>query len=152
MASIVKHGSQQLLVSTFLIQDTLFGIDTMKVQEVIRIGDVTPVHHAPEYIVGIINLRGRIVTILDLGRKLELFKLEIKPDSRIIIVEWQGEYVGFLVDGVSDVVDVERDKLGPPPSNVKGAQGRFFDGVYQSEGRRLISILNIESVLSEKES
>lgn len=142
-----EQEKKALLVSTFFLGDTLLGIDTLRVQEIVRVTDITKVHHAPDYVLGIINLRGKIVTILDLGRKLNLSASLLTPASRIIILDWNGEYAGFLVDTVSDVIGVERDNISHPPTNIGRTQERFFEGVYQSN-RHLLSILNVEEVLS----
>jgi purine-binding chemotaxis protein CheW len=146
--SATDGSAQQFLVSTFYLGNTLMGIDTMKVQEVIRITDITPVYHAPDHIVGIMNLRGKIVTIIDLSKKFELPQSGMTTDSRIVIVQWNDEYVGILVDRIFDVIYVNRSALMPPPSNIHEIQGRFFDGVFNAEGR-LIAIINVEKVLAE---
>ena len=151
MEQQVRETSNTFLVSTFFMGDTVWGINILKAQEVIRIVDVTRVHHAPDYIVGIINLRGKIVTIIDLAKKLNLTKLTITPISRIIIVQWKNEYIGFLVDKVSDVISAQKEKLIPPPSNINGTQGKYFEGVYQ-EDKQLIAILDVDQVLSNKEN
>ncbi|MGA1823617.1 MAG: chemotaxis protein CheW [bacterium] len=151
MEQHVQETSNTFLISTFFMGNTIWGINTLKAQEVIRIVDVTCVHHAPDYIVGIINLRGKIVTIIDLAQKLNLTKLTITPTSRIIIVQWKSEYIGFLVDKVSDVITAQKEKLVPPPSNINGTQGKYFEGVYQDDDQ-LIALLNVDQILSNKEN
>lgn len=152
MAGNGTHGEDQnQLVSTFCLGDALYGIDTMKVQEVVRVGDITRVHHAKDYILGIINLRGKIVTIIDLNTKLGMEAAAITPESRILIVGWEGEFVGLLVDRVADVVSAEKDLIAPPPSNVKGIHGRYFEGVYQTEDDELIAILNVGMVFTDED-
>jgi purine-binding chemotaxis protein CheW len=146
----MKEESDNSLVSTFYLGNTLLGINTLQVQEIIRVTGITIVHHASDYILGIINLRGKIVTVIDLGNKLDLPGTNTTEENRIIIVEWKGEYVGFLVDRVADVISVDFNNIIPPPSNVKGAQGRFFEGVY-NDGSHLIAILKTEEVLSVDE-
>jgi purine-binding chemotaxis protein CheW len=150
MASLSEAGgsSQQFLISTFYLENTLMGIDTMKVQEVIRITDMTPVYHAPAHILGIMNLRGKIVTIIDLAEKFELPESKITEDSRIVIVQWNDEYVGLLVDRIFDVMHADRGGLMPPPSNIHEIQGRFFDGVFNADGH-LIAIVNVDKVLAD---
>jgi len=151
MASSEVVGSpQQFLISTFYVGSSLMGIDTMKVQEVIRMTDMTTVFHAPAHILGIINLRGKIVTIIDLARKLELHRPGVTKESRIIIVEWNDEYVGLLVDQISDAMYVDRGSLMPPPSNIQELQGRFFEGVFNSGGH-LIAIVDVGRVLADTE-
>ncbi|MHC1744394.1 MAG: chemotaxis protein CheW [Syntrophobacteraceae bacterium] len=137
---------QQMLVSTFFLGDAAFGIDTEQVQEVVRVGDITAVHHAPQYVLGVMNLRGRIATVIDLGIKLDLAQTGIGPDSRIFIVEWEGEQVGLLVDRVADAIAVDRTDLKPPPENVRSLQGHQFKGVCSVEGR-LVALLDMAAVL-----
>ncbi len=140
-----KNGS--FLVSTFHVRGTLLGIDTLRVQEIIRVSDVTRVHHAPEYVQGVINLRGKIVTVLDLSRKLDFSPAEVGDESRVIIVDHEDEYVGLLVDSISDVIVAERERVIPSPANVEGGQKKFFQGVYQGD-QGLIAVLDVEEVLS----
>jgi purine-binding chemotaxis protein CheW len=150
MASLSEAGglSQQFLISTFYLGNTLMGIDTMKVQEVIRITDMTSIYHAPAHILGIMNLRGKIITIIDLAKKFELFQSKITPDSRIVIVQWNDEYVGLLVDHIFDIMHADRGGLMPPPSNIHELQVRFFDGVFNANGH-LIAIVNVDNVLAD---
>jgi purine-binding chemotaxis protein CheW len=147
MTEQMEGRNDSFLVSTFHIGDTLLGIDTLRVQEIIRASDMTKVHHAPEYVQGVINLRGKIVTVLDLSRKLDFAPAEVRDESRVIIVNREDEYVGLLVDSVSDVIVAERDRMIPSPPNVEGAQKKFFQGVYQGD-QGLIAVLDVEEVLS----
>ena len=142
---MVEHDAtideQQILISTFFLGDAAFGLDTAQVQEVVRVGDITPVHHAPGFVVGVMNLRGRISTVIDLSIKLELDKARTGVDNRIFIVDWEGEQMGLLVDRVADAIALDRADLKPAPENVRGIQGRQFKGVFQVEGR-LIALLD----------
>ncbi len=141
-----REAGESFLVSTFYLGETLIGIDTIHVQEITKVVQITRVPRAPEYIVGIINLRGRIVTVMDLGSKLEIDPLEIRTGSRIMIVGWQDEYVGLLVDRVAEVIPAEKQQIMQSPANVKGVQGKFFEGVYRYDDH-LIAILDIDEVL-----
>ena len=100
----MKAAENTFLISTFIIGDTVWGIDTLDTQEIILIPDITTVHHSPDYIIGIINLRGRIVTVVDLGKKMDVPSAGLTDSSRIIIVAWGSEQVGLQVDSVSDVI------------------------------------------------
>ncbi len=148
---MVEHngtiGEQEMLVSTFFLGDAAFGLDTEQVQEVVRVGHITPVHHAPGFVLGVMNLRGRISTVIDLGVKLELDPTEIDSESRIFIVDWQGEQIGLLVDRVADAITVDRGELKPAPENVRGIQGRQFKGVFQVDGL-LFALLDMAEVLN----
>lgn len=135
------------LVSTFYIGDTRWGINIINTQEVIKIPDITKVHNAPDYVEGIINLRGRIVTIISLCKKLKIPTNGIDSESRIIIVSDGDEYIGLLVDRISDVVEVEYGELTPAPETIHGANGSNFEGIYH-QNDITISVLNLPKVLS----
>ena len=98
--------AEDLLVATFQLgsDDGVFGIDATLIQEVVMVGELTPVRHAQAYVAGIRNLRGRIITVIDLCVRLGLGAVEIGPESRILIADWKGEPVGLLVDRVQDAV------------------------------------------------
>ncbi|MBV5317714.1 MAG: chemotaxis protein CheW [Desulfobulbaceae bacterium] len=133
-------------LATFYVGDALCGMDILKVQEINKLMEMTKVPQAPDYMIGILNLRGQIVTIIDLGQKLGLGKAELSNESRNIIVNTPGEHVGLLVTRISDVVMADPDKIEPAPANMSGLQGGFFTGVYKTENK-LIGILDIKEVL-----
>jgi purine-binding chemotaxis protein CheW len=141
---------ESLLVATFALGDGAFGIDTVQVQEVVRVGDITPVHHAPPYLIGIRNLRGHIVTVIDLRVRLELGAIEPGPETRILIVEWQGEQIGLTVDRIADTITVNKSEISTAPPNVHGVQGKNFIGVCRS-GERLVALLDLSKVLATDE-
>jgi purine-binding chemotaxis protein CheW len=134
-------------LATFYVGNALCGMDILKVQEINKIMQMTKVPQAPDYVLGILNLRGQIVTILDLSKKLGLGETDISQDTRNIIVNSSGGHVGLLVRQISDVVEANMAKKEPPPANMSGIQGEFFTGVYKTE-TKLIGILDIDKVLS----
>ena len=138
-----------LLIATFLLGQATFGIEASQVQEVSRLGDITPVHQAPNFVVGIRNLRGRIITVIDLRTSLDLGQVQAGPDNRILIVEWHGEPVGLLVDSLADTLTVRADELLPPPPNLHGVQSRNLRGVCRGAGR-LVALLELGSLLAEE--
>ena len=137
----------QLLVTTFMVSGSLFGMDTSMVQEVVRLTAVTPVHHAASCVVGVMNLRGHISTVIDLSARLGLGQVELAGDKRIIIVEWLGERVGLVVDAMEDVLSVDREAIGPAPENVRSAQSHRMLGVLRN-GDRIVAMLDLDKVLS----
>lgn len=149
-ATLTSQGSQTVLLATFFVREALCALDAAGIQEVIRLGPLTPVRHAPPEVAGIVNLRGKIVTILDLGLRLGFPKAVPTGDSRIFIIEDRNEFVGLLVDRVDEVVEVERSQWQAPPANVRGSQGRFFQGVYRTGGR-VITVLDSVPILAEGE-
>ena len=94
-----NQGSQTILLSTFFVRDSLCALDAAGVQEVIRLGSFTCVRHAPEAVAGVMNLRGRIVTLLDLGLILGFGQSTITPDSRVFILDDRNEFLGILNPG-----------------------------------------------------
>jgi len=135
-------------LATFYIGKSLYGIDIMNIQEINKHFEVTKVPQAADYIIGILNLRGKIVTILDIGKKIGLSHIEKSKDNRNIIIKSQDEYIGLLVDSISDVVIADKNSLEPAPSNLGGLEGKFFSCVLKTE-KALIGILNIEEVLKD---
>lgn len=146
MAETNNTTKNVIELATFYVGKALCGMDILKVQEINKLMEMTKVPQAPDYMVGILNLRGQIVTIIDLGQKLGLGNIEVSNDSRNIIVNTPGEHVGLLVSRISDVVMADPDKIEPAPANMSGIQGGFFTGVYKTENK-LIGILNIKEVL-----
>lgn len=134
-------------LATFYVGDALCGMDILKVQEINKLMQMTKVPQAPDYVLGILNLRGQIVTILDLGKKLGLGKTDISKDPRNIIVNSAGGHVGLMVRKISDVVTADMEKKELAPANMSGIQGEYFTGVYKTSGN-LIGILNVDKVLS----
>ena len=136
-------------LATFYIGNTLCGIDILKIQEINKLFELTPVPQAPKYVKGIANLRGQIVTIIDLDHKLGLSSTESSDKSRNIIVNSKGEHIGLLVERISDVVQADWEKVEMPPANIGSVQGNFFKGVLKTENS-LIGILDVEEVLKEE--
>ncbi len=139
-----------LQLCSFQLANATFGLDTMLVQEIIKVPDITSVYLAPEDITGIINLRGKIVTIIDLAIKLDLPTEIPMADRRIIIVESQEEPFGLVVDKINDVIHVDSEELDSAPSNVRIAQSRFIAGVFR-DNEQLIAILNLNEVINPTE-
>ena len=144
----IEPRAHALLLATFFVGNTLCALDASGVQEVLRVGSVTPVRHAPDQVAGVINLRGKIVTLLDLGMLLGFGKSVVTRESRIFIVEDRLEFIGVLVDRVADVVEVEMGQQEALPINMPSAQARFFQGVCRAGGR-VIALLNSREVLNE---
>ncbi len=143
-----KHQENSTELATFYVGKALCGIDILNIQEINKHFEVTTVPQAPDYVVGVLNLRGKIVTILDLGKKLGLSQIQSNKISRNIIVRSQDELIGLIVDSISDVVTADHEKIEPAPSNIGGMKGKFFKGVMKTQST-LIGILDIEEVLKE---
>jgi purine-binding chemotaxis protein CheW len=149
--------------STFRLGERLFGLDLMMIREINRNLDITPVPQARDHVRGLINLRGQIVTILDLGVRLGLPSQGVGEESHNIILKTSGELaaarregrpaqatsidpVGFLVDAIGDVVEADEAAIEPPSANVSEAEGRFLSGVLKNDGGLLV-LLDLHEVL-----
>lgn len=152
----VLQGAQEDAVSelqfaTFYVGDLLLGIDIHQVQEINRQLTVTEVPHSKDYVRGVINLRGDVATVIDLRTILGLPSAEKTRDSRNLVVNSQGESIGFWVDRISDIHTLRSDEISPPPVKVEGVDGRLFKGVFKLEKEMLI-ILNVDEVLAGETS
>jgi len=141
------HGNTVEL-ATFYVGEALCGMDILKVQEINKLMEMTKVPQAPDYVTGILNLRGQIVTVIDLGSKLGLKVTGMSESSRNIIVNSANEYIGLLVSRISDVVAADMAKVEKPPANIGGVQGAYFKGVFKTKDC-LIGILDVDKVLAE---
>lgn len=142
------HTDGVLELVGFRLEGEEFGVPIRKVREIIRMQEVTRVPHAPDFVEGVVNLRGQIVPIVDLRRRLGMSPKESDRDTRIVIVEFDGELVGFVVDSVTEVLRVPEDRIEPPPDMV--AEQDYIEGVGKLEDRLLI-ILDLCKVLSGEE-
>jgi purine-binding chemotaxis protein CheW len=146
--SQIEAGVQTRLLATFFVRDGICALDASGVQEVIRVESVTPVRRAPEEVAGVMNLRGKIVTLLDLGIILGFGKSVLTHESRVFILEDRNEFLGVLVDRAGDVIEVEPAQRESLPVNIPAAQARFFKGVCRAGGH-VIAVLNPSEVLNE---
>jgi purine-binding chemotaxis protein CheW len=135
------------LLTIFAICETLFAVSAQFVQEIIRLCPITPVHHAPRHVAGIINLRGRIVTVLDPAQRIGLGVQEAGETSRILILDWKGEQLGLLVSRVRDVLPIAPERLVAPPPNLRSVLGPFSAQVFQIQDN-IVSTLNLEALLA----
>lgn len=129
------RSNEKDLVTCFNLCRGVFGINAQLVQEVIKVGELTQVYGAPDEVVGIRNLRGRIVTVIDTAAHLGIGCVEMGPETRLLIMEHQQEHYGFLVDSVIEAVDLERDQIDPVPSSLDPALRSRLLGVWrQADG------------------
>lgn len=144
--TIVVDSTQQEFATCYL-NDLLIGIDIRQVQEINRHLEMTEVPHAPDYVRGVVNLRGQVVTVLDLRTILGLEPTRITGQTRNIIVQADGEHVGLLADRIADVVLANEENIEPPPANVNGIDSRFFRGVHQLDNDLMV-ILDVNEVVN----
>ncbi len=141
-----KPSSNLVQYTTFYVGDALLGLDIGVVQEINRNMVLTRVPHGPPCVRGVMNLRGEVVTMLDLRYLLGLPKGEPTAHNRNVIVKCDGELVGVWVDRVADILSIAQTDITPPPSNLSGLQSRFVRGVYQ-QPESLVMIVDPKEIL-----
>ncbi len=135
---------------SFVVENEEFGVDILKVQEIIRTVDITRVPKSPEFVEGVINLRGKIVPVIDLRKRFSIAKKEHDNETRIVVVELPDKVVGFLVDKVKEVIRVEKSTIEPPPELTTNINANYITGVAKLQDRLLI-LLDLDKVLSSDE-
>ena len=141
--------SDELEIASFYLGETLMGVPIEFVEEINHHLDLTPVPHVPACVRGVMNLRGGVVTVIDLAAVLGLDPTVITRQTCNVVVRSAGEQVGILVDRVGDVIRTARNRIDPPPANVAGAEGRFFRGVCKLADSLLL-ILDTDQILDEE--
>lgn len=145
----VKHDDMLQLVS-FRLGGEEFGVDIMQVQEIIRMQNITAVPNAPDFVEGVINLRGRVIPIIDLRKRFGLDCKEHDKATRIVVVKVDEITVGLVVDEVSEVLRIPADTVEPPPPIVAGVESDYIKGVGKLDDRLLI-LLDLSKTLSKEE-
>ncbi len=135
---------------TYQLEDETYGINVMQVQEVLRITEIAPVPGAPSYVIGIINLRGNVVTVIDTRSRFGLMAKESDDQTRIIIVEVNGNVIGMLVDSVAEVVYLHQSEIDTAPNVSNDDSSRFIQGVC-SRNENLLILVDVDKFLTEEE-
>jgi len=135
---------------TFQLDNEIYGINVMQVQEVLREIDIAPVPGAPNYVIGIINLRGNVVSVIDARIRFGLASIERTGISRIIVIEVHKQIIGILVDSVAEVVDVKLDVIETAPNVGNDESSQYIDGVV-SWSDKLLILVDLDKLLSEAE-
>ena len=135
---------------TFKIDNEEFGIDILSVETIIRMTEITKVPKAPEYVEGVINLRGSIIPIIDFRKRFNLKPREDGKNTRIIVANIDNRQMGFIVDSVSEVLRLPVSLIEPPPAIVAGIEAEYIEGVGKLDDRLLI-LINIEKLFSISE-
>lgn len=143
-------GDELLQLVSFNIGDEEFGVDILKVQEINRMVEITKVPQAPHYVEGVINLRGKVIPIVDLRKRFNLEVKEYDKNTRIVVVDIEGAIIGMVVDSVSEVLRLPSDTIEPPPEIVTGVNSEYIKGVAKLEDRLLI-FLDLSRVVDVNE-
>lgn len=156
MANVVQAknaaGSDDPILQyvTFRLADETYGINVMQVQEVLRYTEIAPVPGAPSYVLGIINLRGNVVTVIDTRQRFGLMTTETTDSTRIVIIEVDQQVVGIMVDSVSEVVYLRQSEIETTPNVGNEESAKFIQGVCNKNNQLLI-LVELNKLMSDEE-
>lgn len=146
--SIVSDELLQLV--SFKIDDAEFGVDILRVQEINKMMELTVVPNTPDFIEGVVNLRGRIIPVINLRSRLGLNLKEYDSETRIIVVDLHDKTIGFIVDEVKEVLRIPKSITEQPPEIVSGVDAEYITAIGKLEDRLLI-LLDLTKILSNNE-
>ncbi len=135
---------------TFRLAQETYGINVMMVQEVLRYSEIAPVPGAPDYVLGIINLRGNVVTVIDTRQRFGLDASDISDSTRIMIIEADHQVVGIMVDSVAEVVYLKQSEIETAPNVGNEESAKFIQGVCNKNNELLI-LVELNKLMSEEE-
>lgn len=145
-----SSNEPQMQWATFLLADELYGIDVMQVKEVLRLTEIAPVPGSAHYIVGIINLRGNVITVIDTRTLFGLGQCDPTDDSRIVVIELEDQVVGMLVDSVAEVIYLRQSQIERAPNVGTDESTKFIQGVsYHND--ELIILLDLNRMIEDDE-
>jgi purine-binding chemotaxis protein CheW len=147
---ITQETDEILQLVSFVIENEEFGIDILKVEEIIRLISITKIPNAPDFVEGVVNLRGRVIPVIDLRTRLGHRRKEHDNNTRVIVVNVSGVTLGFIVDSVKEVLRIPKSITEPPPSITTSIDTEYITAVGKLENRLLI-LLDLEKVLNLKE-
>jgi purine-binding chemotaxis protein CheW len=147
---VINETSELLQLISFELDSEQFGIDIKVVQEIIRLMQITKVPNSPDFVEGMINIRGRVIPVIDLRNRMGMLRKEHDNNTRIIVVELKGKTTGFIVDGVNEVLRIPVSITEVPPEIVAGVNSEFIKSVGKLEDRLLI-LLDLEKILTRNE-
>ena len=149
MQTSVIH-SEMLQLVTFKLAGQKYAVDILKVQEINNIKEITTIPNAPPFLEGAINLRGKVIPVLNLGKKFSFGNTAINDLAKIVIMDIRGVIMGIIVDSVSDVLRIPRDLVEPPPPVSSNISSKFISGIAKlDEG--LVILLDMDKLLDEGE-
>ena len=152
MKKTSAQGSEDPILQgvTFRLDNETYGINVMQVQEVLRYTEIAPVPGAPAYVLGIINLRGNVVTVIDTRQRFGLSSAPVTDNTRIVIIEADKQVVGILVDSVAEVVYLRQSEVETAPNVGNEESAKFIQGVCNKNGELLI-LVELDKMMSEEE-
>lgn len=146
-----ESSSELIQLVSFNLDEEEYGVDVLKVREIIRMPSITRVPNTPHYVEGVINLRGKVIPIISMRKKFGLMEAEHDKRTRIMVMDVDGELMGFIVDAVSEVIRISANEIQPPPAVVTtGIDQECLSGVI-NQAERLLVLLDLEKMFSQEE-
>ncbi|RUO65818.1 purine-binding chemotaxis protein CheW [Pseudidiomarina planktonica] len=149
-ATDIDGNDEVLQWVTFRLEEETYGINVMQVQEVLRYSEIAPVPGAPDYVLGIINLRGNVVTVIDTRTRFGLPTTEVTDSTRVVIIEADKQVIGIMVDSVAEVVYLKKSDIDSAPNVGTEESAKFIQGVSNREGELLI-LVDLNKLLNDEE-
>ncbi|MBL4822108.1 MAG: chemotaxis protein CheW [Colwellia sp.] len=146
----VGENDEVLQWVTFKLENEIYGINVMQVQEVLRYSEIAPVPGAPLYVLGIINLRGNVVTVIDTRSRFGLESCDVTDNTRVVVIESEKQVIGILVDSVAEVVYLKASEIDDAPNVGNEESAQFIQGVCNRDGELLI-LVDLDKLLSDDE-
>jgi purine-binding chemotaxis protein CheW len=140
----------EIKLAVFRLADQPYGVDIMKIKQIIRPLKITRLPKAPEFVEGVVNLRGVVIPVIDMRKRFGLAPRPEGADTKVIIASVERRIIGIIVDEVTEVVPVPRSEIQPPPRVIRGVEAEYLLGVcrYQDE---ILLILNLDDILTAEE-
>lgn len=146
-----NSNSELIQLVSFNLDQEEYGVDVLKVREIIRMPNVTRVPNTPHYVEGVINLRGKVIPIISMRKKFSLGDIDNDKQTRIMVMDMEGELMGFIVDSVSEVIRISEAEIQPPPPVVQGGIDQVCLSGVINRADRLLVLLELEKIFSLEE-
>ena len=150
MRNVRQAAVPQVQLVTFRVGGEEFGLDVFSVHEILSYQQPTPMPRAPEFVEGVLDVRGTLVPIVDLRRRFETPGVVYDQDTRIVLVDFNDERLGLVVDSVTEVLRAPETAVSPPPAYIRGLAAEFVRGIVRV-GERLVVLIDLDRILSSEE-
>ena len=145
------HGSELIQLVSFNLDQEEYGVEVLKVREIIRMTTITHMPNTPHYVEGIINLRGKVIPIISMRKKFALMETDNNSHTRIIIMDLAGELMGFIVDAVSEVIRISGSEIQPSPAVAGGGIDQDCISGVINLSERLLVLLDLDRMFTQEE-
>ena len=149
--SNIKHFDEILQLVTFYLGKEEFAVDILNIQGINRMIEITAVPNAPDFVEGVINLRGKVIPLVNLRKRMGMQPQQWDRSTRFIVVEFTNKVIGFIVDSVSEVLRISKDTIEPPPPMMTGVNADYVTAVAKVQDRLLI-LLDLQKILTLSEA